>query len=143
MNTKLIHTVSSAIGLAFIASFWTSSVIAELFLSQQAVATVKQVIVYAFILFIPAMLIAGISGNKLAANSSDPLMRAKRRRIPKIALNGLLVLLPCAFCLNHLAQAEQFSATFYAVQIMELIAGAANLAMMTQNVGDGFRLQTA
>ncbi|WP_245911056.1 hypothetical protein [Neisseria iguanae] len=57
--------------------------------------------------------------------------------MPKIALNGLLVLLPCAFYLNRLAQAGEFNGMFYTVQIIELIAGAANLIMMGLNIRDG------
>ena len=140
-SLRHIHAIASFTGFAFIAAFWTSSVFTEWFLSQQAVAILKQSIVYAFIIFIPAMMIAGISGNLLAGRSQNPRLAAKRRRMPKIALNGLFILLPCAFYLNHLAQAGQFGGTFYAVQILELLAGAVNLGLMGLNIRDAFALR--
>jgi hypothetical protein len=60
--------------------------------------------------------------------------------MPFIAANGLLVLLPCAILLDRRAGAGGFDAVFYAVQGIELLAGAANLALMTLNVRDGLRL---
>ena len=44
----MLHGLAAALALLLIASFWTSTVISELFLSQASVAAVKQAIVYAF-----------------------------------------------------------------------------------------------
>ncbi|VEE06147.1 hypothetical protein [Neisseria animalis] len=115
--------------------------VAELFLSHAAVAAVKQYIVCAFVLFIPAMMAAGITGNKMGGGSRHPMIAAKRRRMPLIAANGLLVLLPCAFYLNHSAQAGRFDGVFYTVQAVELLAGAVNLMMMARNIRDGFAIR--
>jgi hypothetical protein len=65
---------------------------------------------------------------------------AKKKRMPLIAANGLLVLLPCALLLNHWAAAGSFGAAFYAVQALELAAGALNLTLMGLNMRDGLRL---
>ena len=65
---------------------------------------------------------------------------AKTRRMPVIAANGLLVLVPCAVALDHLAQAGDVGTLFYAVQAVELAAGAFNLALMGLSIRGGLRL---
>jgi hypothetical protein len=60
--------------------------------------------------------------------------------MPFIVGNGLLILVPCAVTLADLAAHASFGWTFYAVQALELIAGAANLALIGFNLRDGLRL---
>ena len=117
-----IHAAAVVAGFLFIASFWSSSVIAELFFNHAEVAAVKQAIAYALIIFVPLMAVGGITGKKLAL---------PRSLMPKIALNGALVLLPCALVLNYLAQNSQFGTLFYSIQAVELVAGAINSTMIT------------
>ena len=68
------------------------------------------------------------------------LVDAKKKRMPFIAANGLLVLVPCAVMLDRWAAAGSFDSTFYLVQAIELIAGPINLALMALNVRDGLRM---
>jgi hypothetical protein len=60
--------------------------------------------------------------------------------MPIIAANGLLFLVPCAIFLSRRASAGSFDATFYAVQLLELAAGATNVTLLALNVRDGLRL---
>jgi hypothetical protein len=60
--------------------------------------------------------------------------------MPFIAGNGLLILIPAALFLDRLASRGEFGALFYAVQTLELIAGAVNLTLMSLNARDGLRL---
>lgn len=87
-----------------------------------------------------AMAAVGASGFRLGGRSAAPLAVAKKRRMPIIALNGLLVLVPAAFFLAYRADAGRFDAAFYFVQAVELLAGAANLALIGLNMRDGLRL---
>lgn len=48
--------------------------------------------------------------------------------------------MPCAIVLNRWAAAGSFDTAFYTVQAIELVAGAANLALMGLNAGDGLRM---
>ena len=57
-----------------------------------------------------------------------------------IALNGILILAPSAIALGWWASRGSFDAAFYAVQALELIAGAVVLALMGLNLRDGLRL---
>lgn len=138
---RKIHAAAAVSAFLFIATFWTSTLISELFLGAEAVAAVKQGIVYALMVFVPLMALAGISGNKMGGKSRHPLVAAKRRRMPLIALNGLLVLVPCALYLNGLAQTGQFSTAFYLVQVLELAAGAVNLTLMGLSIRDGLAIR--
>ena len=138
--TRKIHVVAAFASILFIAGFWTSSVLTELFLSRNAVAAVKLAIVYALIAFIPTMATVAGTGLSLAGKSAHPLVVAKRRRMPVIALTGLLVLVPAALYLNAKAQAGEFDSLFYLVQIVELLAGLSNLTLMGMNIRDGLRV---
>ena len=76
----------------------------------------------------------------LARSRKGRLVDAKKRRMPFIAANGLLVLVPCAIVLNRWAAAGSFDSAFYLVQCIELVAGAVNLGLMALNARDGLRL---
>lgn len=92
------------------------------------------------LLLIPAMAAVGATGFRLGGKSTAPIVARKRRRMPAIALNGVLILVPSAFFLAARASAGQFDATFYAVQGIELVAGAVNIALMALNMRDGFAM---
>ncbi len=134
------HAVFGSIALLCIFSFWTSTLISELFLAQAAIVTVKGAILQAMWVLVPAMVATGGSGFALAKNRGGRLVESKKKRMPFIALNGLLVLLPSAFYLHSKAQAGAFDTSFYAVQAVELIAGATNLWLLSKNMYDGLKL---
>ena len=52
----------------------------------------------------------------------SPLVARKKRRMPVIAANGLLILVPAAVVLDQWAAAGAFDARFYVVQAVELLA---------------------
>lgn len=139
MKTKL-HAATGAIGFLMILMFWTSTATSELFASHETVAEVKALILRGMLILIPAMIIAGATGIAMGKRRKDPLTTAKKRRMPFIALNGLLILLPAAFFLAGKAAEGEFDSTFYAIQTVELIAGAANLTMLGLNIRDGLRM---
>ncbi|MGD0640507.1 MAG: hypothetical protein ABSC22_07150 [Roseiarcus sp.] len=136
---KRIHPVAGIIGFLTILTFWTSTVLSELSGSVQAIAAVKQAIPWGFLILVPALIITGASGLRMAGASPKGRILAKKRRMPFIAGNGLLVLIPCALYLAMLASRGQFGAAFYAVQAVELVAGATNLTLMALNIRDGRR----
>ena len=69
---------------------------------------------------------AGGSGFALAQGGRAGLVGTKIKRMPLIAVNGIVVLIPSALFLASKAGAEEFDASFYAVQALELVAGAIN-----------------
>ena len=139
MKTR-IHAIAGAIGFLTILTFWSSTVISELFGSHETIAMVKGSILTGMFILIPAMAIVGASGASLGSGRTDALVLAKKKRMPIIAANGLLILVPMAFLLEARAMAGQFDTMFYLMQGVELIAGALNLSLMGMNMRDGIRV---
>ena len=137
---KLVHPVAGAIALLTIASFWISTLISELSGSVEAVVAVKTAIPWGFLLLIPALAAAGGTGFSLVGGRAKGLAATKLKRMPIIAANGLLILVPSALFLAWKASAGEFDAAFYGVQAIELVAGAANLVLLGLNMRDGLRM---
>lgn len=138
---KRAHLIAGILAPLCIATFFISTLVVELFGSHEAVAQLKSLIVTPGLwILIPAMMAVGASGMFLGKSRRGRLVDAKKKRMPLIAANGLLVLVPCAIALNRWASAGSFDTTFYIVQSIELLAGATNLALMGLNVRDGLRM---
>jgi hypothetical protein len=137
---KFIHPIAGTIAMLCIGSFWLSTLISELFLPLQTIVLVKHTILQAMWIMIPAMVATGGSGFALSGDRKGALLAGKKRRMQFIAANGLLVLLPCAFFLHGKAAAGEMDATFYALQAVELLAGAINFSLMALNFRDGLKL---
>lgn len=137
---KLIHPIAGAIALLTITTFWLSTAFSELLGSQAAVVAVKTAIPWGFLLLIPALAAAGGTGVSLAGGRNVGLVAAKRKRMPVIAANGVLVLIPSALFLAAKAGAGAFDTAFYTVQALELVAGAVNITLLGLNMRDGFRM---
>jgi heme-degrading monooxygenase HmoA len=138
---KLIHPVAGAVALLTIATFWLSTALSELFASKAAVTTVKTAIPWGFLVLIPALTAAGGTGFALGKGRRAGLVGAKIKRMPLIAANGILVLIPAALFLASKATAADFDSTFYAVQALELAAGATNIALLGLNMRDGLKMK--
>jgi hypothetical protein len=105
------------------------------------VIDVKTAIPWGFLVLVPALAATGGSGFALAKGRRGGLVGAKLRRMPFIAGNGILILIPSALFLASKARAGEFDAAFYAVQALELVAGAANLTLLGLNLRDGLKLK--
>ena len=139
--TRIVHPLAGAIALLTIATFWLSTVASELFASHAVVISVKTAIPWGFLLLVPALAAAGGSGFALAAGRRPALVQKKIKRMPIIAANGILILIPSALFLASKANAGEFDTAFYAVQALELVAGATNIVLLSRNMLDGLRLK--
>ncbi|CUH46361.1 hypothetical protein [Ruegeria atlantica] len=139
---KSIHPIAGIIGFLTIFMFWTSTLYCELFATHATVAAVKSMIVSGLFILVPAMVIVGASGMSLGRRRKDTPALAKKKRMPIIAMIGLLILVPAAIFLNAKASTGSFDNSFYAVQVVELLAGATNLTLMGLSIRDG-RAMTA
>lgn len=138
---RTAHRVAGVLATLTIASFFLSTVLVELFGSPDAVAAVKRLIVMpGLLVLVPALAATGGSGLYLSKFRRGRLIDAKKKRMPLIAANGLLVLIPCAVVLDRWAAIGRFDTAFYAVQALELLAGAINLALMGLNIRDGMKV---
>ncbi|SDG95339.1 hypothetical protein SAMN05216338_100490 [Bradyrhizobium sp. Rc2d] len=139
--TKIIHPIAGAVALTTVATFWLSTVFAEMLASHASVTMVKTAIPWGFLLLVPALAVTGGSGFFLAKERRAGLIGAKIKRMPFIAGNGVLVLIPAALFLASKAKAAEFDSTFYAVQALELLAGATNIVLLGLNMRDGFKMK--
>lgn len=137
---RLIHPIAGVVAMLTIATFWLSTALSELFASQATVVAVKTAIPWGFLLLVPALAATGGTGFALAKGQRSGLVGTKQKRMPFIAANGLLVLIPAALFLAAKARAGAFDATFYTVQVLELMAGAVNLTLLGLNMRDGLAL---
>lgn len=138
---KIIHPVAGVLAIITIATFWLSTILSELFGTQAMIIAVKSAIPWGFLLLIPAMAAAGGSGTVLAKGRRGGVLGTKMKRTRIIAANGLLVLIPAALFLASRAKAAEFDAVFYAVQALELMAGATNITLLGLNMRDGLRMK--
>ena len=138
--TKIIHPIAGVLALLTIATFWLSTAVSELFASHAVVTTVKTAIPWGFLLLIPALAAAGGSGFALAKGRRAGPIGAKIRRMPLIAANGILILIPSRSSSLQGASGE-FDTAFYAVQALELAAGAANITLLGLNMRDGLMMK--
>jgi len=123
----VLHAIAGTIALLTILTFWTSTLLSEIFGTHAQIATVKTAVLYGMLLLIPAMIAAGAS--------------RKAMRMKFIAANGALILLPSAFFLASKAQSGAFDTVFYSVQTLEVIAGAVNITLLSLNMRDGLALR--
>jgi hypothetical protein len=138
---KRAHLIAGILASLCMATFLVSTLLVELFGAQTAVAQLKSLIVTPGLwILIPTIAAAGGSGMLLSRSRRGRLVDAKKKRMPFIAANGLLVLVPCAIFLNRWAAGGAFDTPFYGVQAIELIAGAINLTLMSLNARDGLRM---
>jgi hypothetical protein len=137
---RTLHPIAGIIAFLTILCFWLSTVAVELGGDPAAIASVKLGILWGLLVLVPAIATAGITGLKLGGRSQRPELVTKRRRMPMIGFNGVLVLVPCAIVLQQRASAGLFDPTFNAVQALELAAGAVNLTLLGLSIRDGFQL---
>lgn len=139
---RVMHRFGAILAMFCISTFFLSTLVVELFGSLESVATVKSLIVMpGLFILIPAIAMTGATGFSMSGARKTPLLDAKKKRMPFIAANGLLVLLPCAIVLNQWAATGLFDSRFYGLQGLELFAGAVNLTLMGLNMRDGLKLR--
>jgi hypothetical protein len=141
MSLRTIHPIAGAIALLTIGSFWIATVLSELFASEATVVAVKTAIPWGLLLLVPAIAAAGGSGFALSKGRRSGLIGAKAKRMPVIAANGILILIPAALFLAHKAASAEFDTVFYSVQAVELLAGAVNVLLLGLNMRDGLRMK--
>ncbi len=137
----MIHGLAATMALALVASFWLATLISEVFLDAAAVLWVKQTIVhYGLALMVATMAVTAMSGLALTRQRAPTVASAKRKRMPWLAMNGLLCLLPAAIFLYFKAAAGEFDGWFIGVQILELGMGLGQMVLLGRNHIAGVRL---
>lgn len=139
--SKKAHLIAGIIATLTIATFFLATILVESLGSHEAVAKLKSLIVMpGLFILVPAMAATGASGFAVSKGRKGRLIDAKKKRMPFIAANGLLVMIPCAIVLNRWASAGQFDTTFYLVQALELLGGSVNLILLGLSIRDGMMM---
>lgn len=136
----LIHRTAGIVAIALVGLFWVATTISELWLSEQTIISIKSIIPYGFLLLVPAITTAGVTGIKLAKGRTAGIVGKKLKRMPFVVVNGLLILIPSALFLASRAKVGNFDTWFYSVQAVELLAGATNFTLLALNMRDGFKM---
>ena len=138
---QVIHCTAAIIATLCVGTFFISTVAVELFGNNAMIAAVKHLIVTpGLFILVPAIAITGATGFALAAYRKGELVSKKKKRMPFIGANGILILLPAAIYLDHLAANGNFDMSFHIVQGIEIIAGGVNFILMAMNTRDGLKL---
>jgi hypothetical protein len=140
MKTK-IHAFAGALALITICIFWTATATTELLGGVEAITAIKNGILAGMLVLVPSMAVAGASGFSLGKGWRSPAVLRKKLRMKIIAANGVLILVPSAVFLASKAGAGEFDTAFVTVQAIELIAGAANITLLSLNMLDGLALR--
>lgn len=141
MRKSIIHATAGSLAMLTVVTFWTSTLVSELLMGQEAVKAVKHAIVYyGLIPLVILMAGTGGSGFFLAKRRTGRIIEEKKKRMPKIVAIGLLVMIPCALFLNAKAAAGDFNTMFYAVQLIELFVGLMQMILLGKSFRDGLRL---
>lgn len=133
------HLVATVIAILTIGSFFGFSLTAEIIGQDLFIKKVKTGILYALPILVIAMPILGLTGKKLAGNSTRPMVTDKMKRMKLIAMNGVLLILLAIYLYYH-AHHKTIDKTFLIVQMVELSIGAANLVLIGKNVLSGLML---
>ena len=136
-----LHAVCGTLGLLLIGGFFLSTVGAELSGSVEWVVAVKTGILYLLPVLGILLGCAGAAGNAVARGWKSKAVDWKRLRMAVAGLNGVFILIPCAFTLQAWAEVGEFTWRFYGVQGIELLAGAGNVVLLSLNLRDGLRLK--
>lgn len=141
MKKSISHATGGALAMFTVATFWSATLISELFMGQEHVKIVKHAIAYyGLIPLVILMVGTGGSGFVLAKGRKGRIVEEKKKRMPKIGAIGLLVMIPCALFLNNKASNDNFDSMFYAVQFIELIVGLVQLTLLSRSFRDGLKL---
>ena len=135
-----LHAAFGAAALLIITTFWTATVTTIVIGDKYLIAMAKIGIAWGLLALIPMLILTGVSGNRLGQNMRGALIGAKQKRMKLIAFNGIVFLVPAALILLPLAMQGQGGSLYWAIQILELLAGAANITLLGLNMRDGLRL---
>lgn len=139
MKAAVVHKLAGYTVLFVLTCFWLALVISDFFFDHDALAVVRQGIVIALAVLVPAIIVAEISGGKLGSryNGNDALIKKKKLRAKMMAINGAIIMVPAAFFLYYKSANGEFDDAFLVVQVLELLVGSYQYYAVFTNVMGG------
>ncbi|WP_430615241.1 hypothetical protein [Flavobacterium sp. JP2137] len=133
------HFIATIIVGMTIVTFFSLSLVAEIKGDIQFIKNVKTFILYALPVMVIAMPILKLTGDKLAGNSSNPIILAKKKRMKLMILNGA-GLMSLAVFLYYRSHFHTIDHVFFVAQIAEFGFGLCNLTLIVLNARSGMLL---
>jgi hypothetical protein len=97
MTLSRVHVSAALLGTVMIALFFSSTVVVEVAGNHRAIAWVKsRIVTPGLFVLVPAIAVTGATGFALSRGLRSVLVARKKGRMPIIAGNGLLILVPAA-----------------------------------------------
>lgn len=134
-----IHVAATIIATLTIATFFISSLTAEINGDVILIRKVKEAIFYSLPVLLVVMPALGITGNKLACKSKSPLILAKQRRMKFAFVNGVMLISLACF-LYYRSHYQTIDITFLGFQFAEFALGLTNLTLIGLNIKSGLKL---
>lgn len=134
-----IHVTATMVAMLSIATFFISSILAEISGDEALIRQVKEAIFFSLPLLLVAMPTLGISGNKLAGKSNHPIVLLKQKRMKFIIMNGI-ILTSLACFLYYRSHYQSIDTVFLGVQFAEFGFGLINLSLIGLNINSGLKL---
>lgn len=137
-----IHAFAGGLALLTILAFWSATIVSELTGDLALIARVKAGILMGMAVLVPSLMLTGGTGFRLASRWRSRIVQTKKKRMIAAALNGAVVLVPSAVLLAIWSAQGRFDGWFFAVQALELAAGALNIVLLGLNMRDGLRMRS-
>ena len=139
---SIAHAAAGVLATLTIFIFLSATISSEIFGTYEQIAMVKRsILLPGVLILIPLIAMTGGTGFSLSKVKRGRVVQRKLKRMPFVALNGVLILIPSAVVLNYWASQGSFNTWFYLVQGIEIVAGFVNLTLLGLNIRDGFRLK--
>ncbi|MES2586853.1 MAG: hypothetical protein V4536_08020 [Pseudomonadota bacterium] len=137
---SIFHAMFGSLVLALIFLFFTSSLVADFWYTQDVISSVKSLILQGFFWLIPMLVITGFLGLSLAKFRQGRMIESKKKRMLWILLICIVILLPAAYRLNSSAQRGEFDIVYSVVQSIEYLFDLITLTLLGLNFRDGVKL---
>jgi hypothetical protein len=134
-----IHVIVTVIATLTIVTFFISSLVAEINGNEAFIREVKEMILFSLPIMLIAMPALGITGNKLAGKSRNPIILTKRKRMRLVFVNGIALMALACF-LYYRSHYQTIDAVFLLAQMAEFALGLTSLILIGMNIKSGFQL---
>ena len=134
-----IHVIATVIAIMTIATFFVSSLVAEINGSETFLRKVKAAILFSLPILLITMPALGVTGNKLAGKSQNPTVLAKRKRMRFVFVNGITLITLACF-LYYRSHYQTIDSIFLVAQVAEFALGLTNLTLIGLNIKSGLQL---
>jgi hypothetical protein len=135
-----VHIAAGIISLLTVTGLWSATAVGALSGDIAFLTAIERGVPWGFALLVPALLVAGFTGQRVAGGWDSLELRHKQRRMRLAVLITVVILLPASLALAHLASSGAFAYAFLVEEAVALVFGAITIGLLALNARDGVRL---